>query len=601
MTNMMYSYLSGSKSYSIYVTNNSTFTNMDYNYYCSTGPNGVLAMHQDTDIATMAAFQTATGDNQHSICCTPTISYTPLDHTTSTSARTLTATIQSDAGVPTSGTGLPVLYWQINDGYLSAATGSYLGNDKYSFTFGSGTAAGNRISYYIVAQDLSSPPRISCYGPVMHTSPTPQSTMLGAGIPVSAVTDDYAGVPRSVTAPTIGAYENAGNVSYYTNPPGVSEPPIDPDIYLILPSSTTSCEEDLYCGEMDVVFLVDNTGSMYRAIENVKSELDGILDCIEKVSGNNYRLALATFKDDIYIHHNFALRNRAAISSSILSLIASDGAKMPEASDEALRTVIHARTKNEADWVPPIGNHQNMDFTPDWRTYAHKLIIIVTDAPPGGFDDLYSPGYDDVNAHLRAVEAKAKGIRISAVYIPIPNVSNAAPTVLMDYAATSGGTYYPAQSDGSGTGLTILNVLSTCGQNELSVGLDIKAGSCPNPLNTSSNGVLPVTILGSSTFDVSTIDLSTVKLDGVSPTSWYQYDDVGTPYSGDLTGCYSCNTGGSDGYQDLKLKFPIQPLVAMMPLLIDGECRVVHLTGNLNSQHNNMPFRAKDILKVIVK
>ncbi|NIN69480.1 MAG: hypothetical protein GTO63_33310, partial [Anaerolineae bacterium] len=52
------------------------------------------------------------------------------------------------------------------------------------------------------------------------------------------------------------------------------------------------------------------------------------------------------------------------------------------------------------------------------------------------------------------------------------------------------------------------------------VDLDIKPGSCPNPLNTRSNAVLPVAILGTDVFDVNDIDPATVMLEGVSPLRW---------------------------------------------------------------------------------
>ncbi len=43
-------------------------------------------------------------------------------------------------------------------------------------------------------------------------------------------------------------------------------------------------------------------------------------------------------------------------------------------------------------------------------------------------------------------------------------------------------------------------------------GLDIRPGDCPNPFNRNSNGLLPVALVGSDTFDVSQVDLSTVRL-----------------------------------------------------------------------------------------
>ncbi|MFW6186237.1 MAG: LamG-like jellyroll fold domain-containing protein, partial [Halobacteriota archaeon] len=92
--------------------------------------------------------------------------------------------------------------------------------------------------------------------------------------------------------------------------------------------------------------------------------------------------------------------------------------------------------------------------------------------------------------------------------------------------------------------------------------VDIKPGSCPNPLNLKSKGVLPVAILGTEDFDVSDIDPVTVKLEGVAPLRW-SYEDVSTPYEGELCGCNDLN---GDGYTDLSLKFDVKELVESLEL-----------------------------------
>ncbi len=81
-----------------------------------------------------------------------TISYTPLGDVSSTNPRTLTAAITDADGVPTSGTGLPVLYWQINSSGWFSTAGVYVSGNNYQFTFDGGSN-GDMVSYYIVAQD----------------------------------------------------------------------------------------------------------------------------------------------------------------------------------------------------------------------------------------------------------------------------------------------------------------------------------------------------------------------------------------------------------------------------------------------------------------
>jgi hypothetical protein len=57
------------------------------------------------------------------------------------------------------------------------------------------------------------------------------------------------------------------------------------------------------------------------------------------------------------------------------------------------------------------------------------------------------------------------------------------------------------------------------------VPIDIRPTSCPNPLNTTLKGVLPVAILGMADLDVTTIDPATLLLEGVAPLRW-SYEDV---------------------------------------------------------------------------
>ena len=90
------------------------------------------------------------------------------------------------------------------------------------------------------------------------------------------------------------------------------------------------------------------------------------------------------------------------------------------------------------------------------------------------------------------------------------------------------------------------------------VDIDIKLGSCPNPLNLASRGVLPVAILGSQDFDVSTVDAPSIRLDDV-PAIRSSFEDVATPVA-DGNEC-ECTAEDPDGYTDLTLKFKTQEIV----------------------------------------
>jgi len=120
----------------------------------------------------------------------PVISYTPLLNTDSTNARILIASITDIDGVPTTGSGLPVLYWKINSGSWNSTAGVYTDGNNYQFTFGNGVAIGDAVYYYIVAQDSASPPNV-------------------------------------------GAYPSGGAGGFTANPPAASVPPVNPDNYTV--------------------------------------------------------------------------------------------------------------------------------------------------------------------------------------------------------------------------------------------------------------------------------------------------------------------------------------------------------------------------------
>jgi hypothetical protein len=119
----------------------------------------------------------------------------------------------------------------------------------------------------------------------------------------------------------------------------------------------------------------------------------------------------------------------------------------------------------------------------------------------------------------------------------------------------------------------------------LEVAVDIKPGSCPNPFNLSSRGVLPVAILGTEEFDVSAIDATSVRLQGVGAVRG-SLEDVSAPADGGQE-C-PCSEQGPDGYTDLTLKFKVQQLVQALAVTIDDlvqeDVLTLDLTGVLTDE-----------------
>lgn len=206
-----------------------------------------------------------------------------------------------------------------------------------------------------------------------------------------------------------------------------------------------------YCGPTDVVFLVDDTSTMGPTLFDLNSSgqanLINILDAIDHSADPqtgataSYRLALVTFKDNVTVRVNFSIGNRAEFLSAFSTLTASGGGTgHGNASDEALRTAINSLPASAR-----LPGQQTGDFTGVWRSaingnvQVRKLIILLTDSLPGGFFGDYTTAVA-ADAHQRAVDAAAAGIKILAIW-PNSNATygSGAIPIMQDYATVTGG------------------------------------------------------------------------------------------------------------------------------------------------------------------
>ncbi|MHC4413828.1 MAG: nidogen-like domain-containing protein [Planctomycetota bacterium] len=142
---------------------------------------------------------------------------------------------------------------------------------------------------------------------------------------------------------------------------------------------------------------------------------------------------------------------------------------------------------------------------------------------------------------------------------------------------------------------------------EIEVNLDIKPGSCPNPLNRGSNGVIPVAAVGTMDFDVSQVDISTLEIsraDGVGgsvgpnegpPGPQTEIEDVATPFEGELCECHELE---GDGIDDLSMKFRTQEVVEALELgdLNPGDFVELCVTGLLL---DGTPFVGCDCVVIV--
>jgi hypothetical protein len=128
--------------------------------------------------------------------------------------------------------------------------------------------------------------------------------------------------------------------------------------------------------------------------------------------------------------------------------------------------------------------------------------------------------------------------------------------------------------------------------------LDIKPGSCPNPLNTNTQGKgrLPMAILGTDTFDASEIDPNSISIAGsVFPLPVPVIEDAGTPLlDGEECECHELE---GDGIDDLVLHFSRRDIIIALGLggMEPGTIVPITVEGALL---DGTPFEATDCVRI---
>lgn len=144
---------------------------------------------------------------------------------------------------------------------------------------------------------------------------------------------------------------------------------------------------------LDVLFLLDSTGSMADEIDRIKDTLLSISARISDLPSHpNLRFGMVSYRDrgDEYITRVFDFDADAGrFSDTIRSVQADGGGDEPESLNEALHVALNA---------------------PEWRTEdAIRLVFLLADAPPH-LD--YPQDYDYA---VEMVEARRRGIKIFSV------------------------------------------------------------------------------------------------------------------------------------------------------------------------------------------
>ena len=215
---------------------------------------------------------------------------------------------------------------------------------------------------------------------------------------------------------------------------------------------------------MDVVLLVDDTGSMGAALANVKLGLADIITAATNASGGDLRLGLVSFGGITEVDQPLTT-DLNLVGQAVNSLFSGGGGGETELSDQALKYVVTGAS--DCPVAAPRGE------LGAFRSGCLKLVILVTDAPPAGCDDLYSDGIDDLNAANVAQLAKDAGINVSAIlvdngsFISDAHPGGIEPEVMANYATTTGGVFSTVPAEGTGLGAAIEAVFGQCGVSDL--------------------------------------------------------------------------------------------------------------------------------------
>jgi hypothetical protein len=141
----------------------------------------------------------------------------------------------------------------------------------------------------------------------------------------------------------------------------------------------------------------------------------------------------------------------------------------------------------------------------------------------------------------------------------------------------------------------------------IDINVDIKPGSCPNPINYKDNGLVTIAICGTEDFDVTTIDPTSIRLkrtgvgSSVEPVRW-NYEDAATPFTGNegCSDCCGCHTLTGDGYQDLVLKFKVRDVINTLSLVLDSRENIpLTITGKLKKEYDGTPIEGQDCVLVL--
>jgi hypothetical protein len=228
---------------------------------------------------------------------------------------------------------------------------------------------------------------------------------------------------------------------------------------LIVASLGAGVRVHAQCGPMDVVFVIDNSGSMQPVIDQVKLEVGKIADAVTTASGGDYQFGLVTMPaNNVNIALDMAPKNRAALDTAVQAMTTDPSNGLGIAYDEALDAVLNHLGPRTGAFGAQTGT-----FTASFRPGATKIIMIITDTGPQGFDAELL-GHAD-HAYSLATAAANDGIRIAGIFVPDGGGTDQTvdEPILAQVAGITGGAFKETAPDASDLASVIVEIVETCG------------------------------------------------------------------------------------------------------------------------------------------
>lgn len=214
------------------------------------------------------------------------------------------------------------------------------------------------------------------------------------------------------------------------------------------------------CGPMDVVFVIDNTGSMGGVISQIQTQVSLIADAVAQASNGDYQFGLIAHpRNDAVVLLTMAPGNRAAFDDAVDLMETEGSCGNPAAWDEGLNTAVNGLSERQGPDGEQIG-----DFPDNWRGNATKIIIIITDVHPSGFECEFDAGTHDVRVTELGQQAAARGILVTSVYVPTGNTPESEiVAILQDPVNATGGFFKETKRDASDLSEIVVDIIKNCG------------------------------------------------------------------------------------------------------------------------------------------